>query len=270
VPSSWSDLDRPPLSAARLATVTGAGSVWTRIDVVERTASTNADVAAAAESGEPAGYVLVAEQQDAGRGRLDRAWESPPRAGLLLSGLLRPAVPPAALPLLPLLAGLAVAEAVRAVADVPAVLKWPNDVLAGGRKLAGILVERTAGGAVVIGLGLNVTTRPDELPVDTATSLAIEGGRTDREPLAKEILRALARRYTMYVETDGSPGSVLPAYREVCETIGRQVVVQVPGGGSVTGTAVAVDDGGMLLVRGPDGADRAWSAGDVIHVRTEC
>jgi BirA family biotin operon repressor/biotin-[acetyl-CoA-carboxylase] ligase len=269
VPSSWSDLDRPPLSAARLRVVTGPPSVWTRVDVVERTASTNADVVAAAEAGEPSGYVLVAEQQDGGRGRLDRMWESPPRAGLLMSLLLRPEVPAAALPLLPLLAGLAVAEAVRSVAEVPAGLKWPNDVLAGGRKLAGLLVERTTTGGVVIGIGLNVSTRREELPVDTATSLALEGGHTDREPLAKEILRALGRRYTAYADADGSPDSVIPAYREVCETIGRQVVVHLPGGASVAGAAVAVDDGGMLHVREPDGSERSWSAGDVVHVRTE-
>lgn len=269
MPSSWSDLDRPPLSAARLRTVTRDGSPWTRIEVVPRTASTNADVAAAADAGEPAGYVLIAEQQDAGRGRLDRAWESPARAGLLMSMLLRPTVPPASLPLIPLLAGLAVAEAVRAVAEVPATLKWPNDVLVGDRKLAGLLVERTGSGGVVVGLGLNVSTRAAELPVDTGTSLAIEGGRTDREPLAKEILRALGRRYAAYADADGSPTSVVPAYREVCETIGRQVVVHLPGGGTVAGTAVAVDDGGMLVVREPGGADRSWSAGDVIHVRTE-
>jgi BirA family biotin operon repressor/biotin-[acetyl-CoA-carboxylase] ligase len=173
------------------------------------------------------------------------------------------------LPLIPLLAGLAVAEAVRVVADVPATLKWPNDVLVGERKLAGILVERTTTGAVVIGLGLNVTTRADELPVDTATSLSIEGGRTDREPLAKEVLRALARRYAAYIDANGSPDSVVPAYREVCETIGRQVVVGLPGGGSVAGTALAVDDSGMLVVRTADGAEQTWSAGDVIHVRTE-
>lgn len=269
MPSSWSDLDRPPLSAARLRVVTGPPSVWTRVEVVDRTASTNADVAAAAEAGEPAGYVLVAEQQEQGRGRLERTWESPPRAGLLMSVLVRPEVPPPALTLLPLLAGVAVAEAVRSVGDVPARLKWPNDVLAGDRKLGGILVERTTNGGVVIGIGLNVSTRVTELPVDTATSLAIEGGHTDREPLAKEILRALGRRYTAYADASGSPSSVLPAYREVCETIGRQVVVQLPGGESVAGIAVAVDDSGMLVVREPAGPERAWSAGDVIHVRTE-
>ena len=269
MPSSWSDLDRPPLSAARLGAVVGADSVWTRVEVVAQTASTNADVVAAADAGEGSGYVLVAEQQLAGRGRLDRTWESPPRAGLTMSVLLRPDVPAASLPLLPLLAGVAVAEAVRAVADVQATLKWPNDVLAGGRKLAGILVERTSGGAVVMGIGLNVSTRPDELPVDTATSLAIEGGHTDREPLAKEMLRALGRRYRAFADTGGSPESVVPAYREVCETIGRQVVVHLPGGGAVTGTAAAVDDSGMLVVREGDGTERAWSSGDVVHVKME-
>jgi BirA family biotin operon repressor/biotin-[acetyl-CoA-carboxylase] ligase len=182
---------------------------------------------------------------------------------------VRPAVRPAALPLLPLLTGTAVVEAVRAVGRVESRLKWPNDVLVGDRKMGGVLVERTGDGAVVIGLGLNVTTRSDELPVPTATSLAIEGGRTDRESLVKEVLRAFARRYDTYVKAQGAPESVLPAYREICETINRRVTVHVPGGEPVTGLAVAVDDGGLLVVRDDDGRERAWSAGDVIHVRAE-
>jgi BirA family biotin operon repressor/biotin-[acetyl-CoA-carboxylase] ligase len=243
--------------------------MWREVRVVTTTASTNADVAAAAAAGAAEGLVVVAEHQDSGRGRLDRPWESPPRSGVLLSVLVRPDVRAAALPLLPLLTGTAVVEAVRAVGRVEAGLKWPNDVLVGDRKLGGVLVERTGDGAVVIGLGLNVSTRLDELPVPTATSLAVEGGRTDRESLVKEVLRALARRYNTYVKAEGAPESVLPAYREICETINRRVAVHVPGGEPVTGLAVAVDDGGMLVVREDDGRERAWSAGDVIHVRAE-
>jgi BirA family transcriptional regulator, biotin operon repressor / biotin---[acetyl-CoA-carboxylase] ligase len=266
--SVWSDLDRPPLSERRLAAAVVDGGLWQKLRIVEVTRSTNADVAAAAQDGAAEGLVLVAERQEGGRGRLDRTWESPARAGILLSVLLRPTVPAASLPLLPLLVGVGAVEAVRAVAGLDARLKWPNDVLVNGRKLGGILVERSDK-AVVAGLGLNVSTRPEELPVDTATSVAIEGGRADREPLVKELLRAVARRYSAYVEANGSPESVLPAYREVCETIGSDVVVHAPGGEQMHGRAVAVDDTGMLVVSAVDGTERRWSAGDVVHVRAE-
>ena len=252
----------------RIADAVVGGGLWREVRVVDVTRSTNADLAAAAQDGAPEGLVLLAERQERGRGRLDRTWESPARAGVLLSVLLRPSVPAHSLPLLPLLVGVAAVEAVRAVADLDARLKWPNDVLVGGRKLGGILVERSDG-AVVAGLGLNVSTRADELPVETATSVAIEGGRADREPIVKELLRALARRYATYVAADGSPESVLPAYREVCETIGSDVVVHAPGGEQMHGRAVEVDDSGMLVVRAEDGGERRWSAGDVVHVRAE-
>ena len=269
MPGPWTDLDRPPLSAPRLASSLCRGGLWREIRVVEETVSTNADVRAAAEAGESAGLVVIAERQTGGRGRLDRVWESPVRSGVLMSLLIQPTVAMARLPLVPLLTGLAVAEAVRAVAELPAMLKWPNDVLVDGRKLGGVLVERTPTGHVVVGIGLNVSTRPEELPVPTATSVQIAGGAPDRESLAKEVLRAFERRYGAFTAADGSPESVLPAYREVCETINREIEVQLPDGKSVRGTAVTVDDAGMLVVREVDGVERAWSAGDVVHVRAE-
>jgi BirA family biotin operon repressor/biotin-[acetyl-CoA-carboxylase] ligase len=269
VPGRWTDLDRPPLSAARLTSVLRQSDLWREIRLVDETGSTNADARAAADSGEAEGLVVVAERQHGGRGRLDRQWESPPRAGVLMSLLLRPTLAAARLPVLPLLTGLAVVEAVRAVAELPAAVKWPNDILIDGRKLGGILVERTADGAVVVGIGLNVSLRTEELPVPMATSIQLAGGVPDRESLVKEILRAFERRYAVFVEAAGAPESVLPAYREVCDTVGRQVEVQLPGGESARGTAVTVDDSGMLVVRGADGVDRTWSAGDVVHVRAE-
>ena len=269
MPGRWTDLDRPPLSAARLRSVLRHSDVWRAIRLLDETGSTNADLRSAADSGEAEGLVEVAERQVGGRGRLDRQWESPPRAGVLMSLLLRPRVATARVPLLPLLTGLAVVEAVRAVAELPAAVKWPNDILIDGRKLGGILVERTADAAVVVGIGVNVSVRPEELPVPTATSIQMAGGVPDRESLVKEILRAFERRYVIFTESGGAPDSVLPAYREVCDTIGRQVDVQLPGGESARGTAVTVDDGGMLVVRGADGVDRMWSAGDVVHVRAE-
>lgn len=262
--SAWSDLSRPPLSAARLQRDL-AGDLWRAVTVVGATASTNADLAEVARAGEPEGVVLVAEQQTGGRGRLDRQWESPPRAGLTFSVMLRPSVEPARLSLLPLIAGLATVEGVHAVGGVEASLKWPNDVLVGERKLGGILVE-IAGGGVVVGIGLNVSTREHELAVPTATSLLLCGGTTDREPLLKEVLRALERRYSAW-QRSGDSSSVPPAYRQRCETIGREIELELPGGEMVRGTAVDVDDTGRLVVADDTGQRRSWLVGDVVHVR---
>jgi BirA family transcriptional regulator, biotin operon repressor / biotin---[acetyl-CoA-carboxylase] ligase len=267
VTSRWSDLSRPPLSAARLTRAFEAGPLWQDIRVVPTTTSTNADVAAAARDGAPAGLVIIAEQQTAGRGRLDRAWESPPRAGILASVLLRPQVDVAAWPLIPLLTGLAVVEAVLAVGQVEASLKWPNDIIVDDLKIGGVLAERVDD-AVVVGIGLNVSTRRDELPVERATSLALIGGATDREIIAKEVLRALARRYIVWHDTGGATESVIPAYRERCETIGHHVELQLPGGEVVRGLASAIDDSGRLVLRDEaTGNDQAWLVGEVTHAR---
>jgi BirA family biotin operon repressor/biotin-[acetyl-CoA-carboxylase] ligase len=265
VPSRWSDLDRPPLSASRLRRALIDGGGWRDLQVVESTASTNADLAAAARRGEPAGLVLLAEEQTAGRGRLDRRWEAPARACVLGSALIRPMPPPSSWPLVALLAGVAVAEALRAVGELPAVVKWPNDVLVAGRKVAGILAERVDD-AIVVGVGINVSIRATELAVPTATSVALEGGVADRESLAKETFRAFGRRLAAWTDANGAASAVLPAYREICDTIGRDVIVELPGGTRMHGRAEAVDDGGRLVVRRPGGETEALSVGDVVHV----
>jgi BirA family biotin operon repressor/biotin-[acetyl-CoA-carboxylase] ligase len=284
VPASpYTDLDRPPLSPRALdrALVT-PGGLWTRIDVRAETASTNADCAQAAARGEPEGLVVVAEQQTAGRGRRERQWVSPPRAGLTVSVLLRPGVadpeqgrqpaPTGTLAWLPLLAGVALVEAVRRVSEVEAVLKWPNDLLAGDRKCAGILAE-VSGDAVIVGIGLNVSTRADELPETDgvpATSLKLAGAAaTDRDPLLRALLRGFAGWYGGWREAgaDAELSGLLAAYRRHCATIGRPVRVLLPGGGELTGEATAVDAGGQLVIRTADGGEHRVSAGDVLHVR---
>jgi BirA family biotin operon repressor/biotin-[acetyl-CoA-carboxylase] ligase len=122
--------------------------------------------------------------------------------------------------------------------------------------------------AVVVGVGLNVSTRREELPTAASTSLAIAGGTTDREIIAKEMLRALARRYTAWHDTSGDTSSVIPAYRERCETIGQRVELHAPGGELVRGDVTAVDDSGRLVLRDEaSGVERAWLVGDVTHVR---
>ncbi|WP_250027745.1 biotin--[acetyl-CoA-carboxylase] ligase [Paractinoplanes maris] len=281
--SPFTDLDRPPLSPRSLerALVT-PGSLWSHIEVVAETASTNADVAAAAARGRPEGLVVVAEQQTAGRGRRDRRWTSPPRAGLTLSVLLRPgqadrerdwlALPPSSFAWLPLLAGVALLGAVERVAEVDAALKWPNDLLVGERKCAGILAE-VSGDAVVVGIGLNVTTRSEELPETTglpATSLRVAGAAvTDRDPLVRALLRGFASWYAGWREAGGDAemSGLLAAYRRGCSTIGQQVRVMLPAGETLTGEATEVDGAGQLVVRTADGAEHRVSAGDVVHVR---
>lgn len=266
MPNPYSDLDRPPLSVTALSrALVRPGSVWTEVRVVGRTGSTNADVVAAAGEGAADGLVVVAESQTGGRGRLDRSWISPPQAGLTFSVLLRPSLPREQWGWLPLLAGLAVARAVQQVAEVDAALKWPNDVLVGAerRKVAGVLAQAAAAG-VVVGIGVNVTTRRDELPGPEATSLALEGAKsTDRLPLLVAILRALAEDYAGWL----AGADVRTSYLQRCDTVGRSVRVSMPDGRDLSGEAIDVDGAGRLVMAGADGEHTTVAAGDIIHVR---
>ena len=258
-------MERPALDVTVLRSALGPR--WARIDVVDSTDSTNADLLADASA--PDRSVLVAEHQLAGRGRFDRTWTSPPRAGLTFSALLRPSVPMPVWGWLPLLAGVALHEAVAERAGVETGLKWPNDLLAAdGRKLAGILAQ-TAGPVVVIGIGLNVSTSADELPVDTATSLVLAGAASlDRATLLVEILRRLDARYAQWTDCGGDAAAcgLAEAYRAAGITVGRSVQVRLAGDVMVEGAAVDLDELGRLVVRTPSG-DQAVGAGDVEHVR---
>lgn len=247
-----------------------AGTLWTSVEVVASTGSTNADLL---RRGGPEGQVLVAEEQTAGRGRMGRSWVSQPGASLTFSLLLRPvAVPPARRGWLPLLTGVSVAVAVREVAAVAAVLKWPNDVLIGSRKLAGILAEQS-GDVVVIGVGLNVSTPADALPVSSgglrATSLLAEGAAVAREAVLNGILRELEPRYLAFRDDPSAGASaLLTEYRALCATLGRKVRAELPGGRVLSGVARDIDAGGRLLIAAADGAPPTpISAGDVVHVR---
>ena len=264
-------------AAVRAAALRPDG-LWRAIEVTEVTGSTNADLLALASGGAPEGLVLAAEQQSAGRGRMGRAWVAPPRAALTFSLLLRPqAVPRARHGWLPLLAGLAAAEAVRTVTPVDARLKWPNDVLVGAEKLGGILTEATAG-AVVVGIGLNVSTEPDELPPPgpgpagslAATSLRIAASPgPDRGVLLAAILTGFERSYRAWTRAfgDAERSGLGAGYTRLCSTIGQRVRVELPGGGLLTGLATGIDPGGRLLVRAGPGADSPVTAGDVVHLR---
>ena len=251
------------------AALTRDGGLWRSLEVVEEIGSTNAELVAAAARNEPEGTVLVAEHQVSGRGRLDRVWTSPPRAGLTVSFLLRPDVPAARKGWLPLLTGVALAESVREVSGVLPSLKWPNDLLAAdGRKLAGILAE-TSGRAVVVGTGLNVSTTAAELP-ETGTSLErITGGRVDRGTLLLTFLRAVERRYRRWADVLGDPvaSGLAQDYLAWSSTVGSEIVVDLPDGSVLDGVAQAVDWDGRLVVATSAGGTVELASGDVRHVR---
>jgi len=288
VTSPYTDLGRPPLHAAALRrALVVPGGLYTDLQVVAETASTNADVAAAGRAGAAEGLVVTAESQVAGRGRQGRGWSMPPRSGIAVSVLLRPdaaaggrggaepavkqarpissvAVPPARYGWLPLLAGVALVEAVRRVADVDAVLKWPNDLLVGGRKCGGVLVE-VHDGAAVVGIGVNTSLTAAELPVPTATSLTLAGAASaDRDPLLRALLRGLADHYRQWLAAGGDPvaSGLRENYLLHCSTVGREVRIHLPGGTSVSGPAGDIDADGRIVVAGT-----AYAAGDVVHLR---
>ena len=284
---------RPPLDRDALWARLSGGFV-TSLDVVPQISSTNAELMRAVTAGAgpsgAEGRVLVAEWQQSGRGRFDRVWTSPPRAGLTFSTILRPAaVPVARWPWLPLLAGVALRSAVQSFspgggADVW--LKWPNDLMLGPTraKAAGILAEVT-GDAVILGMGVNVHNTVTELPGPQTTSLdlAFPELGVDRGDLLVAVLGALAERYGRWTACagDAAASGLRAEYEGACDTIGR--VIQVDGGrgvgasvaaggaagggsGAVTGTATGVSGSGALMIDTDDGP-RAVSAGHVAQVR---
>ena len=240
---------------------------WTEVDVVQVTGSTNTDLANAAKHGAREGMVLVAEEQSHGRGRLDRQWVSPPRAGLAMSFLLRPTVPREQWGTLSLLVAVALEESLKAVCGVDAKLKWPNDVLIDGKKVCGILAQ-VEGGAVIVGAGLNVSLTEDELPVPEATSLLLAGSSTlDRTTIAVGFLSHVAAVYTTWNER--GPASVIERWRRHSATLGRHVAVSFPNGRKVSGRAVGIDNAGCLQVALDDGTVETIAAGDIVHLRPE-
>jgi BirA family biotin operon repressor/biotin-[acetyl-CoA-carboxylase] ligase len=274
----WSDLSRPPLATTALRRgLVREGGLWRRVDVVQRTGSTNTDLVARAAAGEAdEGSVLVAEEQTAARGRLDRQWSAPPRSGLFFSVLLRPAeVPVQRWGWLPLLTGVAVATGLSRVAGVDTALKWPNDLLVTigdeERKAGGILAERAGDDGVVIGVGINVSLRADELPVPRAGSLALAGAvNTDRDPLLRGVLRSLEDWYGRWRAAEGDPevSGLQETYAAGCATLGRMVRAELPGDRSLVGEAVAVDGDGRLVLATAAGVQEPVGAGDIVHLRS--
>jgi BirA family transcriptional regulator, biotin operon repressor / biotin---[acetyl-CoA-carboxylase] ligase len=252
-----------------------AGTRFADIRWVAETGSTNVDLLELAAGGAPDGTVVVADHQLAGRGRLGRRWEAPPRSSLLVSVLLRPDLPIDRVHLVTMAVGLAAAEAVDEVAGCPALLKWPNDLVVDDgnrtRKLAGILAESLMGGgrlqAVVVGMGLNVAW-PGELPVDLS-NVAVSLDRLGAEAIDREVLLTAFLRHlddlSRGLHRGSGQRSLVDRWRARSATLGRQVRVE-QAVASVEGRAVDVTPEGHLVLD-VDGQRQVVSAGDVIHLR---
>lgn len=226
--------------------------------------STNAQVMALAAAGAPEGLVVVADHQAAGRGRLDRSWVEPPGSSLLVSILFRPSLYAEHLHLITAIVGLATADACRSEAGLDPSLKWPNDLLLGGHKFAGVLAE-ASGGAVVVGTGINVNWPAGAALPPGATSLNRHSGtELDRARLLVALLESLEARLTD-LETPAGRAFQAGEYRRRCSTLGQVVRVQVSDG-TFTGTAADITPEGNLLVQ-VGTCLRRVSAGDVIHLR---
>ena len=248
----------------------GPGRPLTRLDIVETTGSTNADLLARHSAGEDIdGAVLIAEHQSAGRGRNGRAWSTPPRSQIALSvGIAARGVPTTAWGWVPLLTGVAVVEAVRATTGLDAKLKWPNDVLVGEGKLAGILAEVAAPDPViVVGLGLNVTLTAEEAPDPRATSLLMLGSTMlDRSALLGAVLAELTVRIDRWRSAGGPDATLIADYRSRSLTLGTRVRALLPGDREIIGVATDLDASGQLSI--DTGAQTVTvSAGDITHLR---
>lgn len=236
--------------------------------VVPSSSSTNSELLAlAADPAVPSFTALLTLDQTAGRGRLDRAWVAPAGTALALSILVRDALVSPLATWLPLLAGLSLAEALDTVAPQRVEVKWPNDLLIDGRKVCGILVEVAAGGRdVVIGSGLNLTQTREQLPVDTATSLALEG--VDLAPGDVDaIVAAYVARLRDELERPGPVSRLRERVAARCATIGMPVRVALADGSTLTGVATGLDATGRLEVQPQSGGRVAVAVGDVTHVR---
>ena len=254
-------LDHHRLAATRFSTVR----------IHEELASTNTAVVEEARDGAPEGLVVVANHQTAGRGRLGRTWSAAPGTALLVSVLLRPPLPIGEVPVVLMAAGLAGCDGVEAAAGFRPQLKWPNDLVVGDRKLAGLLTEATGGAeaGIVLGLGINVTADAYPAPLASeATSCEEEGKRpVDRGELLVAFLTALESRYSTALAAGGR-AATFEAYRADSATLGRRVRVELTSGPPLLGQASRLGDDGQLVVVDDGGAEHLVNVGDVKHLRT--
>ena len=264
-------------TAAVIKSIRKGGGSWRSVTVFSQIASTNSVGMALASAGCPTGVVLVTDLQTAGRGRLDRSWEAPAGTSAMFSVVLHPGGPDREWGILPLLAGVAVCEAMEFVTGVRTSLKWPNDLIIGdgdaptgrGGKVGGILAERDAAtGAVILGVGINVDLAEEDLPVPAATSLTLAG--VPRPRRAKLIGRALSRIehwFTAWDAVGTDPAALdrlLGAYRERCLSVGTELRVVRPGADDLVGLGAGIGPRGELLVDA-DGTVVPVIVGDVVH-----
>jgi BirA family biotin operon repressor/biotin-[acetyl-CoA-carboxylase] ligase len=250
------------------------GRLGREIYFFDRLESTNKTLKQAAARGAAEGTVVVAEEQTAGRGRLNRAWESPPGVGIYLSLLLRPRPPAARQFLYTFLPAVATARALRSVSGLPVFIQWPNDVMLRGGKLAGILTEaRVVEGQIreiVVGVGMNINHTPADLPAslrETATSLAIAAGRTfSRAAAVRAFLAEMDRGYAALGA--GEATAVVDLWKRLCPShYGKPVVVLGGSAGEIRGWTRGIDDEGALLVERQDGGLERIAFGEVRRVR---
>ncbi len=266
VPATWTvDSLRARLSGTR----------FTDVRLFDEIDSTNRYLLDEAATGASEGLVAVANHQTSGRGRLGRRWESQPGASLLVSVLLRPSAPPLELPserlhLVTAACSMAACDAVEQVGGFRPGVKWPNDLMVDGRKLAGILAESrvvaAAVDALVVGVGLNVAQEsfPAELAQIATSCRQVAGRAVDRADLLVAFLIALDRRYARLAKP-ASLADTLHEYRRACVTVGRRVRAEL-GDRSITGVVLEIDDDGHLVVETSPGTRTVVTAGDVIHL----
>lgn len=234
--------------------------------------STNTELSRLASEGAQEGLSIVADEQTAGRGRLQRAWSSPKGAGLYFSILFRPTIPACHWPLITFMAALAATDALKEASGLQTDIKWPNDLLSGDRKICGILaeaIETPTGRAVVVGIGINLTQ--DAFPAElrnVATSVSeATGQRPDRETIVAGLLRALSRWYLLLNEPSGHEKIVAAWSSMSSYATGKSV--QVSNGDEVwQGTTCGVESDGALRLRTASGELKLVRAGDVSSVRS--
>ena len=263
---------RPPFMV-RQADLTGLERIGSRIDLHACVDSTNTVAFEAAATGAPDGTVIVADAQDAGRGRLGRSWHSPAGRNLYLSILLRAPLPRQIVTALPFLAAVALRNAIHDHTGLDAATKWPNDVVMNDRKVGGILVEARGRSArttlAVVGIGVNINWPRRTMPAElrpTATSLQEELGRPINRPrLLVALLNRFDGGYTQLIH-DRS-GSLLTDWSRSCVTLNQTVEVHTPAG-LITATAVSIDPAGRLMLRCPDGSTTAVTADATVRITT--
>lgn len=280
-----SDAPREPLDAQLLRDLLRAPvGVLHRVDVRAEVTSTNTVLVAEAREAPhawPPPSLLVADHQTAGRGRLDRAWQTPPHTALTASLLVAPGTPRQTWGWLPLLAGLAAARTLRSMTALDVRTKWPNDLLVPApdgsdllgwgpwRKVGGILAEVVDDERVVVGLGVNVDQVADELPVASASSLAAHGASQRREMLVAGMETSFVEVLELWRDHAGDAvaAGLAEEVTAVCVTVGTDVRVTAAGGRELRGTAAGLDDDGALLVRTTAGEVERIVSGDVQHLR---